>query len=150
MANPTSNAHLSLSAQDLMAALEENPMLASWFIDLETGEFHRRPEDEAFLDEEDDPEFFEDSARSLVVEPIGSHESFRIMEAFVEGLPDGELARSLDRALRMRHPFRAFKDTLLDFPAERQRWFQFHDARMLEQAQEWLEDNLPGATLIFP
>ena len=50
----------------------------------------------------------------------------------------------------MRGPFRCFKDTLLEFPDLQEQWFKYHDGRMLEYAQEWLEENLPGATLAVP
>ncbi len=143
-------AHLTISAQDLMAALEANPMQEYWLADLETGELIRRPEDEGFLDEDEDPEAYDDPDRYMTVEPMGSPECFQVMASYVESLPDGEAARSLDRSLRMRRPFRAFKDTLLDFPEERQKWFKFHDAVMLGWAQQWVEDNLPGAVLVFP
>jgi len=34
--------------------------------------------------------------------------------------------------------FRRFKDTLLDHPAERERWFAFQKALQIERAREWL------------
>ena len=69
------------------------------------------------------------------------------MEDFVDELPEGEGCRALDRALRLPRPFRSFKDTLLDFPDLRERWFKFHHGRMLERAQAWLDATLPGARL---
>src|SRR5699024_2115447 len=49
----------------------------------------------------------------------------------------GEL---LARVIEGRGAFRRFKDTLLDFPQLRERWFTFHDARMRRRAMQWLAD----------
>ncbi|PZS00922.1 MAG: hypothetical protein DLM70_12855 [Chloroflexi bacterium] len=37
-------------------------------------------------------------------------------------------------------PCTSRKDILLDYPEERERWFQFKDARFLDRAREWLAD----------
>jgi len=100
------------------------------------------------LDEDSDEEGpWDESERYQVIDPMESHESFTIMEDFVDELPEGEGCRALGRALRLPRPFRCFKDTLVDFPDLRERWFKYHDAKMLEYAQAWLDENLPGAEL---
>ena len=38
-----------------------------------------------------------------------------------------------------RGAFRHFKDVLLDYPDERERWFKFKNARVRERILEWLE-----------
>jgi hypothetical protein len=78
-------------------------------------------------------------SRFLVVRHGDSREGFRDMEAFVGTVADERLRDALDFALGGRHPFRAFKDVLLGFPQERERWFAFHDARLRQRVLEWLE-----------
>jgi hypothetical protein len=137
--------YLRINAGDLTEALASHLDEARWLVDLESGEvvcagaeeLTGLPEEEAW----DDPDRF------LVIQPMAAFEAFQIMEDFVETLPEGETCRALARALLLPRPFRAFKDTLGDFPAQRERWFKFHQERMLTYAQTWLEDTLPGARL---
>ena len=137
-------AHLTIDAGDLTMALQSHMDEASWLLDLESGEVvFAGPEDTGEAEEED----WEDPDRFLAIDPMESSEAFQIMEDFVDDLPEGEGCRALARALRLPRPFRCFKDTLLDFPSLREQWFKFHDGRMREYAQAWLEDNLPGARL---
>lgn len=67
-------------------------------------------------------------------------DGFRIMEEFVATLEEGEASRSLTRALRMRKPFRCFKDALLDFGDVRDQWFAFHNSWVEELARKFLKD----------
>ena len=46
----------------------------------------------------------------------------------------------LEVAINGKGAFRRFKDVLLNYPEERERWFQFKDDRMKERALEWLDD----------
>ncbi len=68
-----------------------------------------------------------------------SHQGFEDMEDFIESVSHPQLQRRLVQALRGRGPFRAFKDALLNYPAERERWFAFKDERMEQRALDWLE-----------
>jgi len=69
----------------------------------------------------------------------GSHEGYRDMEAFIATLRDRRLQERLERAISGRGAFRYFKDVLLDYPAERERWFQFKQDRLRQRILEWLE-----------
>jgi hypothetical protein len=140
--------HLRVDAEDLILALDSRLDEGVYLVDLDSGEVILSGSEEATGMPED--EEWEDPERFLVVHPIDSPEAFRMMEAFVEDLPEGEPCRALARALRMRGPFRAFKDTLLEFLDLREQWFRFQEGRMLEYAQGWLEESLPGATLVMP
>jgi hypothetical protein len=140
--------HLSVDAGDLIEALDGSPDEGTWMVDLESGELVlAAPEEVTGVPEDED---WQDPDRFLPVQPMGSREAFQVMADFVAGLPGDEAGRALDRALRMHHPFRSFKDTLLDFPALEERWHRFHESRMLDYAQEWLDENLPEATLEIP
>lgn len=72
------------------------------------------------------------------------------MELFASSVADPDLGMRLLRALDRSHPFRGFKDVLLDFPAEQQQWFAFEEAREHEAAIEWLQLNGITAELASP
>jgi hypothetical protein len=140
--------HLSVDAGDLIEALTGSPDEGDWMLDLESGEvILAAPEEVTGVPEDED---WADPDRFLAIQPMGSREACQIMADFVAGLPDGEPGRALGRALATRHPFSSFKDALPDFPELEERWRSFHESRMLDYAQEWLEENLPDASLEVP
>ena len=141
--------HLSIKASDLIEALEGHSEEMVWLLNINTGEVILVINGEIVddQDEEDQEVDLEEADNLVPIQKIESHEAFTFMEDFVEELPDGEGARALGRALGHSRPFRSFKDTLSDFPDLRERWFKYHDARMLEYAEEWLADNYPGAKI---
>jgi len=138
--------HLVIDADDLVEALDSDYEEAVWLLDLETGAIVSAQDDE--LDGEPVEEPWEDSGRYLQVGCRDSSQGFAFMEDFVDELPEGEAARALGRALRLPRPFRAFRTTLEDFPALRERWFKYEHDRMLVCAQAWIEDHVPGARLV--
>jgi hypothetical protein len=64
----------------------------------------------------------------------------RNMQAFIATVEDDHLSELLEVAINGKGAFRRFKDVLLNYPEERERWFQFKDDRMKERALEWLDD----------
>lgn len=110
-----------------------------WYLDLRNGElllvsdFADLPEE--YGDIEDQPEVF------LPVEQRPSRDGFAGMEEFVESLPESEVRRALARSLRLPKPFRSFKDTLSDFPEDREAWFRFLGDRQRQAAIRFLEEN---------
>ncbi|MCD6355459.1 MAG: hypothetical protein J7L95_07915 [Prolixibacteraceae bacterium] len=69
----------------------------------------------------------------VTFEPLGSHESFQIMEGFAEDLADSKLQGQLFNALNNRKPFSNFKRKVDDSPY-RQNWFDYK--------QKWLENHV--------
>ena len=69
-----------------------------------------------------------------------SYEGYRDMQAFIATVEDDHLSELLEVAINGKGAFRRFKDVLLNYPEERERWFQFKDDRMKERALEWLDD----------
>ena len=122
---------------DMLAEALESHDDGSWYLDLETGEFllHSHFGDNDLLNEE---ELEAHSERYRYVEPIDSFEGFRIMEDFVETLPEGEAKHMLARALTRPKPFRNFKDDLYEVPDVRQQWFEYHHKAMWKMAEDWL------------
>jgi len=64
----------------------------------------------------------------------GSYEGYCDMEAFIATVRNRRLQERLERAINGRGAFRYSKDVLLDYPVERERWFQFK--------REWLHQRI--------
>ena len=82
----------------------------------------------------------EDSERYERIPKAESHEGYRDMEDFIATVDNEHRAELLVVAINGKGAFRRFKDVLLNYPEERERWFKFKDDRMEERALEWLED----------
>lgn len=73
------------------------------------------------------------------IEPLGSNDSFKIMERFVEQVPDANLQKKLMDALNRRRPFANFK-RIVDNSDYRQDWFAFRQKRLEQYVYEMIED----------
>jgi hypothetical protein len=62
------------------------------------------------------------------------------MEAFIVTVHNPRLQEQLERAISGQGAFRYFKDALLDYPTERERWFQFKQDRLHQRMLDWLEE----------
>lgn len=82
---------------------------------------------------------YDDTGRFVTVPSADSDEGYQDMEAFIETVGDEQLRNRLCRAIGGRGAFRMFKDTLTDYPEERERWFKFKDDRLRKRALDWLE-----------
>ena len=69
----------------------------------------------------------------------GSHEGYRDMEAFIATVHNRRLQERLERAISGRGAFRYFNDLILDYPMERERWFQIKRERLQQRILDWLE-----------
>jgi hypothetical protein len=141
---------IKIDAGMLAEAMEDNSGTHDWYLDKQTGEIVMCA-DEFSRDEwsKDDAERIEgEPERFLCIEPLEPHESFGVMEDFLAELDDGGPKETLFNSLRMRHPFRAFKDALCGYPDLREQWFEFHNLWMLEKAKEWLEEEQVDAELV--
>jgi hypothetical protein len=83
--------------------------------------------------------------RYVAIPETPSHEAFQDMEDFVATLPHTHAAAALIQALRGGKPFRRFKDTLYDYPAEQEGWYKFQNQRLRERITNWAQDE--GITL---
>ena len=140
-------AKLRIDGEDLLMAVEGSE-LVEHFLDRETGEVVSLGE--AGDDDEEGRERIEAGLgeRYVRIDSIPSAEGFRIMEHFVESLPEGEARRALDRALGKNRPFRSFKDALYDFHEVREAWLQFHEERVTAYALRWLDEEGIDAELV--
>jgi hypothetical protein len=119
----------------------ENALDGGWpgqaYLVPDTGQIlHSSSEFDDFGDEDADEEIPDNV---LEVESIASHTKFRWMESFTDTVRSIPLQSALRRALRDRKPFRNFKDELMGYPSERQRWFQFEREQVKDEAVSFLE-----------
>jgi len=141
--------HIHIDASELLDLLEEHSGFRTGYIDKQTGEIlvtfedYDEPEQEEVLEQIRD-----DWDRYLKIEPIGSREGFRIMERFVESLPDGENRNLLFKVLSWKKPFSNFKSALCGMGDLRQHWFDFHDKALRKLAEVWLESEDVKAELV--
>ena len=75
----------------------------------------------------------------LRVEPAASREQYRWMERFVAHVTDEPLRERLVIAIDGKGAFRRFKDVLLNYPTERERWFSYRADLLHWHMQKWLE-----------
>src|SRR5919106_4868135 len=75
----------------------------------------------------------------LRVEPASSREQYRWMEKFVGSVTDEPLRERLIISIDGKGAFRRFKDVLLAYPAERERWFSYRSDLLHFHIQTWIE-----------
>jgi hypothetical protein len=121
-------------------ALEDHSEM-EWYLDRVTGEVLPTSVDFGGAPEEIMMEIETDPDRFLLIDPMDSRDGHRIMQAFINGMVEGEASRRLARAISGRKPFASFKQALFDYPRERDAWFEFHNEHMLEEAREFLRLN---------
>ena len=132
---------LKIGLDELYSAMENSSYQVEYYLDLETGKI-------LFVSEcMDDVETVkmknqieEELGRYELIPKAESYEGYRDMQAFITTVEDDHLSELLEVAINGKGAFRRFKDVLLNYPEERERWFQFKDDRMKERALEWLDD----------
>jgi len=132
---------LNISLDELCEAMENSSYENEYFLDLETGEILFVSEN---MDDEESEKLKErideDFKRYERIPKAESHEGYQDMVDFIATVDNEHLVELLEVAINGKGAFRRFKDVLLNYPEERERWFQFKDERMEERALEWLED----------
>jgi hypothetical protein len=123
---------------------------------LETAVERNAPDTESFLDRttgqvltvvSGDPEAairkrqIADNFQNFVrVEPASSREQYRWMERFVTSVSDPALRERLIISIDGKGAFRRFKDVLLAYPAERERWFTYRADLLHWHIHNWLAE----------
>lgn len=80
------------------------------------------------------------------IDPASSREQYRWMERFVGSVLDEPLRERLIISIDGKGAFRRFKDVLLAYPAERERWFSYRADLLHWHIQQWLEQHEITAT----
>jgi hypothetical protein len=73
------------------------------------------------------------------IEPASSREQYRWMERFVASVQDADLRERLLLAIDGKGAFRRFKDVLLSYPVERERWFNYRSDLLHHHINEWFQ-----------
>ncbi len=73
------------------------------------------------------------------IDPVSSREQYRWMERFIATIEDVELRQKLVAAIDGKGAFRRFKDVLMTYPIDRERWFAFRSERLRIAIESWLE-----------
>ncbi len=129
---------INVNWSDLEIAFERNSPDQESFLDLENGDLLSIIEGE--------PDAAARRARVaahpdrfLRVDPASSREQYRWMERFVGSVSEPALRERLLIAIDGKGAFRRFKDVLLAFPAERERWFAYRSELLHFHIQTWLD-----------
>jgi Uncharacterised protein family (UPF0158) len=74
----------------------------------------------------------------LRIDPVSSREQYRWMERFIPLAEDADLREKLTHAIDGKGAFRRFKDVLMSFADEREKWFNFRSERLRTFMEAWL------------
>lgn len=129
---------ITVNWSDLEIAFERNSPDQESFLDLENGDLL------SIMEGEPDAasrraKVAANPSRYTRVDPASSREQYRWMERFVGSVSDPALRDRLLVAIDGKGAFRRFKDVLLAFPAERERWFSYRSELLHFHIQTWLE-----------
>lgn len=127
---------ISVDWAELEGALENNSPELNSFLNKITGDviriFRGNEDSENRLREiEEDNEY-------IYVEPISSREQYRWMEEYIEIVEESNLKDKLSIAIDGKGAFRRFKDVLVGYPSDRERWFAKRAVKIHAHIKEWL------------
>lgn len=136
--NGTSGAPLRSVPVDWEAledAFENNAPEVHSYLHLQTGEVLR------IVDGVADPQMharIAADANYLRIDPVSSREQYRWMERYIPMVDDVELRAKLAVSIDGKGAFRRFKDVLMSYGTERERWFAFRSERLRIFMEAWL------------
>jgi hypothetical protein len=123
---------------DLETAFERNSPDTESFLDTRTGEVVTVTE--GAIDYAEQRGKVQAGGEAFVrIEPAASREQYKWMERFVAGVTDEPLRERLVIAIDGKGAFRRFKDVLLNYPTERERWFSYRAELLHWAMHKWLE-----------
>ena len=122
---------LRINLGELCDAMENSSLENEYFLDLETGEIIFISE---YMDDEETErlkdQIEEKFDRYERIPKVESHEGYEDMVGFIAIVENERPAELLEVAINGKGAFRRFKDVLLNYPEESERWFKFKDDRM--------------------
>jgi len=131
---------LSIHWDDLETAVERNASDTESFLDLKTGQVvsivSGEPEAPSLK-----RRVAGDIEHFIRIDPASSREQYRWMERFVSSVSDAALRQRLIIAIDGKGAFRRFKDVLIAYPAERERWFSYRADLLHWHIHNWLKDH---------
>jgi hypothetical protein len=145
------NYYLDIETGDVLSITDEDNRLLEQLSENYYDEETRTMDWEKAFQEETIPEWQRDmllkadqieanfGSRYITIPSAEPGEGYRDMEAFISTVRNPHLQERLDRAISGRGAFRYCKDVLLEYPKERERWFQFKQDRLQQRILDWLE-----------
>jgi len=132
---------LKINLDELCEAMDDSSYEREYYLDLNTGEVLFTSD---YMDDKESLKLKDriekDFDRYEHIPKAESREGYEDIVDFIATVEDERLAELLEVAINGKGAFRRFKDVLLNYPEERERWFEFKDDRMRERAREWLDD----------
>jgi hypothetical protein len=116
-------------------AFENNAPEVHSYLHVKTGEVLR------VVDGIADPEMHSRialDANYMRIDPVSSREQYRWMERFIPMVTDEVVQSRLTSAIDGKGAFRRFKDVLMSYSTERERWFAFRSERLRVFMEAWL------------
>jgi len=138
--NPTASRasprEVPIAWEALEDAFENNAPEVHSYLNLETGDVIRIVDGVA---EPTTHARIATDAGYMRVEPVSSREQYRWMERFIATVEEPDLHQKLVASIDGKGAFRRFKDVLMSFPVDRERWFAFRSERLRMAIEAWLE-----------
>jgi hypothetical protein len=137
---PRGPVRIELDWDALEIAVERNSPDTDSYLDLTTGRILTitTGDPEATINRQ----AVSDNIRNFLrIEPASSREQYRWMEKFVGSVVDEALRERLIISIDGKGAFRRFKDVLLAYPAERERWFSYRADLLHWHIHNWLEQH---------
>lgn len=147
---------ITVRLKEIVQEMEWSSDESTSWCDLKTGQLLWIPEEAFRMAEEEphrtpgDPEEEEcvEWARKVLEDETGycplpsrwEINEYRIMEEFIDSLPDETVKNDLYRAIHRKGAFRTFKDRVCDLGV-RQDWFDYRERAFRKIAIEWCEEN---------
>ncbi len=123
--------------EEICDAFEDSSVDRRYYLDLKSGEVFSVTKDKEESEEQID-EWFAGCCRAIP--KISPSEGYVNMEKFLESVDDEALKKKLRIAIDSRGAFKRFKNVLLKYPEERERWLKFQNDMVIERVKKWLED----------
>jgi len=135
---PETRAHrkVPIAWEALEDAFENNAHEVHSYLHFETGEVIRVVD--GIADPSMHQRIMQDSSY-LRIDPVSSREQYRWMERFIATVDEPELRQKLLHSIDGKGAFRRFKDVLMSYPADRERWFTFRSERLRSCMEGWLD-----------
>ena len=134
---------VEIDLSELIDAFDNCRIGYEYYLDIITGEILHTSDE--WMDTEEIEKIYEqierEPGRYLAIPSDSSREGYRDMEAFTDTVEDENLRDKLWIALDGRGAFRRFRNVLLSYPEERERWFKFKEERLKSRINEWLQKN---------
>ena len=136
--------HVRLRWDELRRAYDQGSAEARYFLDVQTGDI--LPIFVDIIERGGNPEDARRIAagvniRYFLIPHKSSHEGYEEMEEFIGTVKEKRLRQALLDAIEGKGAFRRFREVLVSYPVEEERWLSERDARVHEELTAWLQKN---------